>query len=417
MIAPVQGLVGQKIRRLIVIGGEWDEFSAQHNNDTTSVTVSASGTAKSYNQYIPYPANSNNPLTNYLVLIIQVSGYITLASGATSGSATVSVVMNGTTLTSATITNTANQVVINQIIPYSSFPSGYQKNWYNTLQIDVTIGTGTASVTITQVQYTFGVLLNGGTNGITVQLSISQNITYVNDDPSIFTPNLANAFGLGAIIAHYDPFAITTGQATYNANSGQVNLATNNTNSIWMIRAMPTTVSNNSASGTLTISVGANQSVLIGYFVFTIIINNINVAKGHLREYLYIRYLQLGNPDNGIQFSNHGFGLPEDLFMANSNITTSLTNFINQTGSANHISSWNFNWANWESYLNQSPTKQLGNSYLYVLSNTTPKAIIHISTITYAYSESDHGQGVYENGAFNAGGMAIARMAFVEVEE
>ena len=103
--------------------------------------------------------------------------------------------------------------------------------------------------------------------------------------------------------------------------------------------------------------------------------------------------------------------------MANSNITTSLTNFINQTGSANYISSWNFNWANWESYLNQSPTKQLGNSYLYVLSNTTPKAIIHINTITYAYSELDHGQGMYGNGAFNQGGMAIARIAFVEVEE
>ena len=39
-----QGFNTQKIRRLIMIGGEWDEFSAQYNNDTTSVTVSANGT-------------------------------------------------------------------------------------------------------------------------------------------------------------------------------------------------------------------------------------------------------------------------------------------------------------------------------------------------------------------------------------
>jgi len=418
MIAPVQGLVGQKIRRYITIGGEWDEFSAQYNNDTTSVTVSANGTAKSYNQYVPYPdPQTNDPLVNYLVLIIQVSGYITLASGATSGSATVSVVMNGTTLYSTTISNTNNQLIINQIIPYSNFPSGYHPDYFNTLQIDVTIGTGTASVTISQVQYMFAVYLNGGTTGLTIQIPISQGITYINDDPSIFTPNLANAFGLGAIIAHYDPFGLTTGQATYNANSGQVNLVANNTNSIWMIRAMPTTISNGVASGTLTISVGANQSVLIGYFVFAIIINNINVAKGHLREDIYVRYLQLGNPGNGIQITNAGFGLPEDLLTGGSNITTSLSNFINQMGSATDLWQWNFNWADWPSYANQSPAKQVGNSYLYVLSNTTPKAVIHIDTIAYFYNEADHEQGVFGNGAFNQGGMAIARMAFVEVEE
>jgi len=104
-----------------MIGGEWDEFSAQHNNDTTSVTVSANGTAKSYGPFTPYPSKSSNPLINYLVLIIRVSGYIKLAVGATSGSATVSVVMNGTTLYSTKISNTSNQLIINQIIPYSSF--------------------------------------------------------------------------------------------------------------------------------------------------------------------------------------------------------------------------------------------------------------------------------------------------------
>ena len=413
-----QGFGGQKIRRLITIGGEWDEFSAQYNNDTSSATVSANGTAKSYNQYTPYPNNSNNPLINYLVLIIQVSGYITLASGATSGSATVSVVMNGTTLYSTTISNTSNQLIINQIIPYSSFPSGYQRDWYNTLQIDVTLGTGTASATISQVQYMFAVYLNGGTNGLTIQIPISQGITYVNDDPSIFTsPNLPDAFGLGVIIAHYDPFGITTGQATYNANSGQVNLVANNTNSIWMIRAMPTTISNNMVSGTLTISVGANQSVLIGYFVFSIIVNGINVVKGYLREDIYIRYLQLGNPDNGIEFNNGGFGLAENLFMSNSNLTTSLSNFINQTGSCCSLPAGNFNWAIWQSYADQSPTKQTGNSYLYLLTGTTPKALIHIETIASSYIESDHGQGVFGNGGFNQGGMAIARMVFVGVEE
>ena len=413
-----QGFGGQKIRRLITIGGEWDEFSAQYNNDTSSITVSANGVAKSYNPYIPYPNNSNNPLINHLSLIIQVRGYITLASGATSGSATISVVMNGTTIYSTTISNTSDQLIINQIIPYSSFPSGYQENWYNTLQIDVTLGTGTASATISQVQYMFGILLNGGTAGLTIQIPISQGITYVNDDPSIFTfPNLPNAFGIGAIIAHYDPFGITTGQATYNANSGQVNLVANNTNSIWMIRAMPTTISNNTASGTLTISVGANQSVLIGYFVFSIIVNGINVVKGYLREYLYVRYLALGNGDNGIEFNNGGFGLPENLFTGFSDLTTSLSNFINQTGSCCSLSVGNFNWGIYQSYANKSPTVEIGNSYLYLLTGTTPKALIHIETIASSYSESDHGQGVFGNGGFNQGGMAIARMVFVGVEE
>ena len=81
---PVQGFNTQRMRRLIMIGGEWDEFSAQHNNDTTSVTVSANGTAKSYGPFTPYPSKSSNPLINYLVLIIRVSGYIKLAVGATS---------------------------------------------------------------------------------------------------------------------------------------------------------------------------------------------------------------------------------------------------------------------------------------------------------------------------------------------
>jgi hypothetical protein len=397
-----------------MIGGDWDEFSAQYVNDTTSVTVSANGTAKSYNAYTPYPVQSNNPLINYLVLIIQVSGYITLASGATAGSATVSVVFNGTTLYSTTISNTNNQLIINQIIPYSKFPSGYQKNWYNTLQIDVTLGSGTASVTITRVQFMFGILLNGGSNGLTIQIPISQQITFINDDPNIFTsPSLSNAFGLGVFIAHYDPFGITTGQATYNINSGQSILVLNSTSSIWVIRAMPTTVSNNTASGTLTITVGANESVLIGYFVFSIIINGINVAKGHLREDLYIRYIELGNPDNGIQFTNGGFGLAENLFTSNSKLTFSFSQVINQVS----LGTGNFNWGIYQSYGNQTPAKQVGNSYLYLLSNTTPKALIHIDTITYSYSETDQGNGVFGNGSFGYGGMAIARIAFVEVEE
>jgi hypothetical protein len=347
-----------------------------------------------------------------------VSGYITLQRGATAGSATVSITMNGTTLYSTTISNTNNQLIINQIIPYSKFPSGYQKSWYNTLEIQVELGSGTASVTITQVQYMFGILLNGGSTGLTVQIPISQGITYVNDDPNIFTsPNLANAFGLGAIIAHYDPFGITTGQATYNANSGQVNLVANNTNSIWMIRAMPTTISNGSASGTLTITIDPNESVLIGYFVFSIIVNGISVAKGHLREYIYIRYLALGNGDNGIQFGNGGFGLPENLFTGFSNLTTSLSNFINQSGSCCSLSVGNFNWYNYQSYANKSPAVEIGNSYLYVLSYTTPKVLIHIDTIASSYSETDHGQGVFRNGSFTEGGMAIARISYVEVEE
>ena len=145
-----------------------------------------------------------------------------------------------------------------------------------------------------------------------------------------------------------------------------------------------------------------------------------------MRQDIYVRYLALGNLDNGIQIDNggfaspqngYGFGLAENLFMSNSNLTTSLTNFINQTGSCCNLLTGNFNWGLFQSYYNQSPTKQIGNSYIYLLSNTTPKVLVHIDTIASLYSESDHGNGVFGNGSFTQGGMAIARMVFVEVEE
>lgn len=414
---PIQGFGRSRIRRLIAIGGDWDEFSAFYNNDTNSVTLSSNGTAKSYNQYVPYVQNTNNPLKNYLVLIIQVSGYITLASGSSSGSATISIVLNGTTLYSTTITNTSNEVVINEVIPYSQFPSNMNWNWFNTLEIQVTLGSGTQSVTITQVQYMFGILLEGGSSGLTVTISGSQPITYINDDPNIFSPDLANAFGVGMIIAHYDPFGMTTGQATYSINNGQVNLNANSTQNIWMLRAIPVSVQNGQVPISITITVPANQSVLIGYFVISVIVNALSVTKGYLKEDIYIRYLQLGNPDNGINFENGVLGVPAIAFMNDTNITTSLSNFINQGGSCCSLGVGWFNWSLWQSYANHSPAYSVGNSYIYLLTYTTPKALVHVESIAFNFGESDHGEGVYRQGVFQAGGMVVARIAYVEVEE
>jgi len=414
MIAPVQGLVGQKIRRLIMIGGDWDEFSAQYTNDTTSVTVSANGTAKSYNQYIPYTNNPNNPLTNHLVLIIQVSGYITLASGATAGSATINVVMNGTTLYSTTISNTNNQLIINQIIPYSNFPSGYQPNWYNTLQIDVTLGTGTASVTITQVQYMFGILLNGGTTGLTVQIPISESIILINDDPSLIQPN-GNPFGLGAMVGIYDPFSITTGIAQINLQTGTTVLNTNG-NGIYAGRAFPVNISNGNASATLTISISANNSVLIGYYNIAIITSGFNIQKGYAHQLIFFRANQLQfNPT--ILFLTRYGSLPETAIWG-TNFTVSVTALLNQTGSFLNLAAYNFNWQVWQSYQTQNYLAEVGNAKLYQLTYTTPKFILEFHHIAEGYSETYAQSGFGNTGGGGASiGYMIGRIVYVEVEE
>jgi len=414
---PVQGFGRQKIRRLIMIGGDWDEFSAQYVDDTTSVTLSANGTAKSYSQYIPYPAQSNNPLTNYLVLIIQVSGYITLASGATSGSATVSVVMNGTTLYSTTISNTNNQLIINQIIPYSSFPSGYQKNWYNTLQIQVTLGTGTQSVTITQVQYMFGVYLDGGSNGLTIQIPISQPITFINDDPSLIQPYYnGNPFGLGVMVGIYDPFGLTTGVSSINLENGTVVLNTNG-NGVYAGRAFSVSISNGNASATLTISVSANNSILIGYYNIAIIVSGFNIQKGYAHQLIFFRANQLQFQPTILFTTKYG-SLPETAIWGTNWAISSVTALLNQEGSCCSILVGNFNWQLWQSYQTQNYIAQVGNAKLYQLTGTTPKFILEFHHTAEGYSEGypQSGFGNTGGGGTNIGYL-IGRIVYVEVEE
>ena len=414
---PVQGFGRQKIRRLIMIGGDWDEFSAQYVNDTTSVTVSANGTAKSYNVYTPYPAQSNNPLINYLVLIIQVSGYITLASGAISGSATISVVMNGTTLYSTTISNTNNQLIINQVIPYSKFPSGYNQNWYNTLQIDVTLGSGTQSVTITQVRYMFAVYLDGGTTGLTIQIPISQPITFINDDPSLIQPYYnGNPFGLGAMIGIYDPFGLTTGVSLISLENGAVNLNTNG-NGVYAGRAFSVSISNGNANATLTISVSANNSILIGYYNIAIIVSGFNIQKGYAHQLIFFRANQL-QFQPVINFTvKYGF-LPETAIWGTNWAISSVTDLINQEGSCCSILTGNFNWQLWHSYQTQNYLAQVGNAKLYQLTGTTPKFVLEFHHIADGYGEGypQSGFGNTGGGGINIGYM-IGRIVYVEVEE
>jgi len=417
MIAfPVQGFGRQKIRRLIMIGGDWDEFSAQYVNDTTGVTVSANGTAKSYNAYTPYPAQSNNPLINYLVLIIQVSGYITLASGATSGSATISVVMNGTTLYSATISNTANQLVINQIIPYSNFPSGYQQNAGNTLEIQVTLGTGTASVTISQVQFYMGILLNGGTTGLTVQIPISQPITFINDDPSLIQPYYGNPFGLGVMVGIYDPLGLTTGIAQINLENGTTVLNTNG-NNVYAGRAFSVSISNGNASATLTISVPANNSILIGYYNIAIIVSGFNIQKGYAHQLIFFRANSLGfNPV--IVFIVRHSALPETAIWGTNFAISSVTALVNQKGSFSSVSSLNFNWQVWQSFQTQNYLAEVGNAKIYQLTYTTPKFILEFHHIAEGYREAYAQSGFGDTGGGGADiGYMIGRIVYVEVEE
>ena len=414
MIAfPVQGFGRQKIRRLIMIGGDWDEFSGFYNNDTNSVTVTSNGTAKSYNQYTPYPANANNPLINYLVLIIQVSGYITLASGSSSGSATVSVVMNGTTLYSTTISNTNNQLIINQIIPYSQFPSGYCKNCGNTLEIQVELGSGTQSVTITQVQYEFAVYLNGGSNGLTIQIPISQPITFINDDPSLIQPYYnGNPFGLGVMISIADPFGLTTGTAQINLENGTTVLNING-NNVYAGRAFPVSISNGNASATLTISVSANNSVLIGYYNIAIIVSGFNIQKGYAHQLIFFRARQLGWTSMIFFVTKYG-ALPETAIWG----TNAGGSLMGQAGGCCSILIGNYNWQLWQSYQTQNYIAQVGNARLYQLTNTTPKFILEFHHIAEGYGEGYPQWGFGNNMAGNEQvGYMIGRIVYVEVEE
>ncbi|MCG2868124.1 MAG: hypothetical protein L7G90_01905 [Candidatus Nanopusillus sp.] len=388
---PIQGYRSQKSKQIIALGGIYDEFSATYNNDTNSVTLSSNGTAKSYNVWIPYPAQSSNPLINYLVLVIQVSGYISLASGASSGSATISVVLNGNTLYSTTISNTNNEMIINQVIPYSQFPT-YNQNGMNTLEIQVQLGSGAASVTISQVQYMFGILLNGGSNGLTIEYSFSQGVIYINEDPSNVQFQGNSPFGLGVTVYIYDPFGITTGISEINLENGTVTINTNGSNT-YVGRAFPVAVQGGVANASFTISVSANNSILIAYYHVAIIVNVLVINKGYAHELILIKSYGWGITCNLGWIYYYNFNPPElGIFAGVSLPSDPLLNLY-----------WFIaNWYNWyimpiQAYGTANYVAEVGNARLYKLTYPLNYYILEFHHIADFYIEWQN----YYNGCGN----------------
>jgi len=420
MAFPIQGSRGQKLKRIVAYGGTFDEFSATYNNDTNSVTVSSNGSAKSYSVNIPYvntPSYFSNPFANYLVLVIQVSGYISLASGASSGSATVSIVLNGTTLYSTTISNTSNEMIINQVIPYSNFPSNCQNGGNCTLEIQVSLGSGAASVTLTQVQYMFGILLQGGSNGLTVEYSFSLNVVYINEDPSnvIFANN--QPFGLGVAIYVYDPFGITTGVSEINLENGTVTIDTNGDN-VYVGRAFPVTVQNNNANATFTISVSANNSILIAYYHIAIIVNTLwSIRKGYAYQIFQIKSYGWGITCNLGFLYNYVFNPPELGIFAG--VSVGMDNLLNNS---NNLGNWyNWHWMPIQSYGTTNFVAEMGNARLYKLTVPLNYYILEFKHIADGYMEYPYYYGCGGNmGAATSHGpqgYLLGRITYVEVDE
>jgi len=285
-----------KTRKFRFIGQILDAWVGNSVDDTQSVTLSANGTAKQYT------IQSVTPMTQFLksyhVLVINVSAYITLASGSTSGSATITVLINGTTATSVTITNTANEQVI-------AFQTGENTHGWqvgnipspsnNNIQITVTLGSGTASVTITQVQILDVIEINGGTSGTSVSLSYSGTFDYENEDPSIIIAPLSKI-----ALGYWQYINAISGNITYNIQgsaSGTSEYNATGTSSL----TMPANISNNTASGTITISVPANGNIqLLNWFVFISYLarngvtfpNGENVGDGSIGFVKGVVYLQ-----------------------------------------------------------------------------------------------------------------------------
>jgi len=253
-----------KAKKFRFIGQFLDAWVGNSVNDTQSVTLSSNGTAKQYTIHSVTPITQG--LKSYHVLIINVWAYITLASGSTSGSATITVLINGTTATSVNISNTSNQQVI-------AFQTGENTNGWsvgnipspnnNNIQINVTLGSGTASVTISQVQILDVIQINGGTSGTTVSLSYSGTFDYENEDPSIIIAPLSKVS-----LGYWQYINAISGTVTYTiqgSTSGSTEYSSTGANSF----TMPAVINNNTASGTITISVPANGSIqLINWFVF-----------------------------------------------------------------------------------------------------------------------------------------------------
>jgi len=253
-----------KTRKFRFTGQILDAWVGNAVNDTTSVTLSSNGTAKQYTIQSVTPITQG--LKSYHVLLINVWAYITLASGSTSGSATITVQINGTTATSVNITNTANQQVI-------AFQTGENLNGWsvgnipspnnNNIQISVTLGTGTASVTITQVQVLDVIQINGGTSGTTVSLSYSGTFDYENEDPSVIIAPLSKI-----AIGYWQYINAISGTIAYTIQ-GSTSGSTEYTGTGASSFTMPANISNNTASGTITISVPASSNIqILNWFTF-----------------------------------------------------------------------------------------------------------------------------------------------------
>jgi len=253
-----------KTKKFRFLGQFLDAWVGNSVNDTQSVTLSANGTAKQYTIQSVTPITQG--LKSYHVLIINVWAYITLASGSTSGSATITILINGTTATSVTISNTANQQVI-------AFQTAENTNGWtvgniptpanNNIQIEVALGTGTASVTITQVQIEDVIQIAGGSTGTTVSLPYSGTFDYENEDPSIIIAPLSKVS-----LGYWKYINAISGTITYTiqgSTSGSTEYSGTGASSF----TMPANISGNTASGTITISVAANASIqLLNWFVF-----------------------------------------------------------------------------------------------------------------------------------------------------
>jgi len=253
-----------KTRKFRFVGQILDAWVGNAVNDTTSVTLSSNGTAKQYTIQSVTPITQG--LKSYHVLIINVYGYITLASGSTSGSATITILINGTTATSVTISNTANQQII-------AFQTGEGQNGWtvgnipspnnNSIEITVTLGSGTASVTITQVQILDVIQIEGGSSGNTVSLPYSGTFDYENEEPSIIIAPVSNV-----ALGYWQYINAINGAVTYiiqGTTSGSTEYSSTGVGRF----VMPANITSNIASGTITISVPANSSIqLLNWFVF-----------------------------------------------------------------------------------------------------------------------------------------------------
>lgn len=174
--------------------------------------------------------------------------------------------INGTTATSVNITNTSNEQIIN--LTLSEGQGGWQVGnipspYNNSIEIQVTLGSGTASVTITQVTILEVLNIQGGSSGTTVSLDYSGTFDYYNEDPSIIIAPLEKV-----AIGYWGYVQAISGETTISIQgNGSSQSEISGTGAI--SNTQNANVTGNSASGTITISVPANGYIqLINWFAF-----------------------------------------------------------------------------------------------------------------------------------------------------